>query len=360
MAVNNIRNFSARELIVSLKTIESLTIENYRSLIEKAEALNTPRSNKNAKPGTVTMQRSMLTDKLGWETSKGIWERTEFINVDSTSLENLLEIPEEIPVENRTAELYDLYRDANIELTDALWGVVCRCGISYEGREYMYFCSTAGKAKNGQAYFVDKDVVGFGPGYVTPIFTAEEIEAAGITKELAARINTTCNSLMLTSAVPSSEVGMKQTLRDIRMLSEENMVSTAHYEQATLLIPDHKGHIETKDVENIDAPFSIYDGTLWKNAKFFPEQRDDQVRPLKGLSINVDFEALEELFGVEMTHELKDVDGETFDPHNTPIIANESTCKLMKISSKLDPAHPWKKMVECFERAGWSELYIHC
>lgn len=140
--------------------------------------------------------RCFNSDKLGWEQLPGQMERNEIISINFTPCFNL--------VDGKVVG-YQEAQKANDELTISIINYVLRVGVYLEGVHYNYLCTSAGKAKKGEAYFAKEGVVGFNKNQIAPIFTAEELSRIG-NKASAARLAAQTISLGFTSASPISEI----------------------------------------------------------------------------------------------------------------------------------------------------------
>lgn len=294
------------------------------------------------------MPRCFNSDKLGWEQLPGQIIRDEIISIDFSSCFNLVN-SKEITREEAAK--------ANDTLTVAIINYVMRVGVNYNGIHYDYLCTSAGKAKKGEAYFAKEGVVGFGKNQISPIFTAEELEKIG-DKASAARLATQTISLGFTSASPiSSIIGQKVTLDEVQMISDAHQTTKVVFDEA-ICTGIEDGEIKGKVVNNVIRESFAFDGQSHINSDIVDTNLCLQLRPLKSLAVPTSYKAWEELMEIKIP-ELKNVDGEMFSVHNTALIANESTCKLIKFTKALDKEHPWAVLKSCLKRAGWDELYVH-
>lgn len=292
--------------------------------------------------------RCFNSDKLGWTQEQGQTIRDELISVNFTPCFNMIN-SKEISREEAAR--------ANDALTVAIINYVMRVGLNYNGIHYDYLCTSAGKAKKGEAYFAKEGVVGFSKNQIAPIFTAEELAKIG-DKASAARLATQTISLGFTSAAPiSSIIGQKITLDEVQMISDAHQTTKVVFDEA-ICTGVENGEIKGKVIKNVIRDSFAFDGQSHINSDIVDTNLCLQLRPLKSLAVPVSYKSWEELMEVKIP-ELKNVDGELFDVHSTALICNESTCKLIKFAKVLDKDHPWAVLKSCLKRAGWDELYVH-
>lgn len=342
MAVENI--------LMKLETVEAIkgSCEKAHEVSELFQKRNSKLSINKAPWELAGIPRCFNSDKLGWEQLPGQLERDEIISIDFAPCFNL--------VDGKIVG-YQEAQKANDELTVAIINYVLRVGVYFEGIHYDYLCTSAGKAKKGEAYFAREGVVGFGKNQIAPLFTAEELAKIG-DKASAARLATQTISLGFTSACPISEViGQKVTIDDVQMVSDAHQTTQVVFDEAICTGVEH-GQIQAKVVKNVVREFFAFDGQSHINSDIVDTRLCLQFRPLKSLGVPVSYRAWEELMSVEIP-ELKNVDGEMFSVHETAVVCNESTCKLIKFTRALDKEHPWAVLKACFKRAGWDELYVH-
>lgn len=349
---NYIKNFAltVENVLMKLETVAAIagSVEKAHEVSELFEKRSSKLSIDKLQYELAGMPRCFNSDKLGWEQVPGQMVRDEFISIDFGPCFNL--------VDGRIVGFKEAGK-ANDELTMAIINYVLRVGVYFEGVHYDYLCTSAGKAKKGEAYFAKEGVVGFGKNQIAPLFTAEELGRIG-DKASAARLATQTISLGFTYASPISEIiGRKVSIDDVQMISDNHQTTEVVFDNA-ICTGVENGEIKAKVFKNVIRESFAFDGQSHINSDIVDTRLCLQLRPLKSLAVPTSYKAWEELMDVTIP-ELKNVDGESFSVHDVAIIANESTCKLIKFTRALDKEHPWAVLKNCFKRAGWDELYVH-
>lgn len=236
-----------------------------------------------------------------------------------------------------------------------------RVGVVYNNVHYSYMGVTASSVKKGVGIFLRDSVIGEGEGKVMPLFTEEELRKAdescgGISASMWARINTLQISLMLTGSKRISEVtGVRLSVDDIRFI--DDLEKTPVVVDNAKVITEKEGKVITVNKNSVTMNVLSFDGGSVYNRDLIDLKGAYQIRPFKSLMTPVSFKAAEALLGKEFDL-LTDVDDEIFDLHETKVLANTSTCKMVEIAKILAPKKPWAYLKNCLKRQGWDEIAV--
>lgn len=348
--------FTAETLGEIAKTTDSKkVVETFKTLAAKQENKVKPipvQGTVTDKVGDKSLGECELSRRLKW--APGL--NQDMLTVDFSNFmrpQSLL---------NEAISLYDPeVVEASKNLSVKIIERIERVGVALNNRHYSYMGVTASSVKKGVGIFFADDVIGEGEGKVMPLFTKEELDAAdkacgGISASMWARINTLQISLMLTGSKRISEVaGVKLTVDDIRFIND--LEETPVVVNDAKVITEKEGKVIAVNKNSVTISVLAFDGGSVYNRDIVDLKGAYQVRFLKSLTTGVSFNAVEALLGKEFDL-LTDVDGEMFNLHETKVLANTSTCKMVEVAKILAPEKPWSFLKFCLKRQGWDELCI--